>query len=115
MSKVDKLKQATSNSFVGLYPSNTPQQEPKADEPKIEPKVEKKDESKSSLIEKPSHRKYKMLSFRLPDEIIENVEKYAYVERLQKQEVVMKAFNKFFNSKEGKEILSQYDQIVGGR
>lgn len=111
MSKLDKLRQATSNSFVGLYPSNTPQQEPQV----VEPKVEKKDESKSTLIEKPSHRKYKMLSFRLPDEIIENVEKYAYVERLQKQEVVMKAFNKFFNSKEGKEVLSQYDQIVDNK
>ena len=43
--------------------------------------------------------------------IIEKIDKYAYVERETKQDTIIRAFEKFFNSKEVKEILSQYDSI----
>lgn len=111
MSKFDKLKEQTQTAFGGFYVNNNDYVEPKQEESKKE--EPKKEEPKQEIVEKKkSNRKYKMLSFRLPDEMIEMVDKYSYVSRLQKQEVVMKAFDKFFNTKESKEILSQYDELV---
>ncbi len=127
ISKEMLKKQATENREdfsaldldLSLSNSTTPQ--PKKVEVKEVEKVETKKEVKveSVKVEKESSKPTKekktetlqMLSFRLPPEIIEKIDKYAYVERETKQDTIIKAFEKFFNSKEVKEILSQYDSI----
>ena len=128
ISKEMLKKQATENREdfsaldldLSLSNSTTPQ--PKKVEVKEVEKVEpKKVEVKKDVVKiekeisKPKKEKktetLQMLSFRLPPEIIENIDKYAYVERETKQDTIIKAFEKFFNSKEVKEILSQYDSI----
>ena len=132
ISKEMLKKQATENREdftaldldLSLSNSTTPQ--PKKVEVKeikeVEPKKEVKVETskvESVKVEKESSKPKKekktetlqMLSFRLPPEIIEKIDKYAYVERETKQDTIIRAFEKFFNSKEVKEILSQYDSI----
>lgn len=132
ISKEMLKKQATENREdftaldldLSLSNSTTPQ--PKKIEvkeiKKVEPKKEVKVETskvESVKVEKESSKPKKekktetlqMLSFRLPPEIIEKIDKYAYVERETKQDTIIRAFEKFFNSKEVKEILSQYDSI----
>lgn len=132
ISKEMLKKQATENREdftaldldISLSNSTTPQ--PKKVEVKeikeVEPKKEVKVETskvESVKVEKESSKPKKekktetlqMLSFRLPPEIIEKIDKYAYVERETKQDTIIRAFEKFFNSKEVKEILSQYDSI----
>lgn len=117
-SKLDKLKNATSGSF-DLYIDNKPQEV--KEEVKEVKKVEQPKEVVSSvkpkpIIEKKEEKKEspkQMLSFRIPTDTIENIDKYAYVERMNKQDVIIKALEKFFSSKESKEILSQYDEIRG--
>ena len=53
----------------------------------------------------------KMMAFRLPKDIAEKINQYAYIERLTNQEVATLCFQEFFNKKERKESLSQYDEI----
>lgn len=132
ISKEMLKKQATENREdftaldldLSLSNSTTPQpkkvevKEVKEVEPKKEIKVETS-KVESVKVEKESSKPKKekktetlqMLSFRLPPEIIEKIDKYAYVERETKQDTIIRAFEKFFNSKEVKEILSQYDSI----
>lgn len=132
ISKEMLKKQATENREdftaldldLSLSNSTTPQpkkvevKEVKEVEPKKEVKVETS-KVESVKVEKESSKPKKekktetlqMLSFRLPPEIIEKIDKYAYVERETKQDTIIRAFEKFFNSKEVKEILSQYDSI----
>ena len=132
ISKEMLKKQATENREdftaldldISLSNSTTPQpkkvevKEVKEVEPKKEVKVETS-KVESVKVEKESSKPKKekktetlqMLSFRLPPEIIEKIDKYAYVERETKQDTIIRAFEKFFNSKEVKEILSQYDSI----
>ena len=132
ISKEMLKKQATENREdftaldldISLSNSTTPQpkkvevKEVKEVEPKKEVKVETskvegvKVEKESSKPKKEKKTEIlQMLSFRLPPEIIEKIDKYAYVERETKQDTIIRAFEKFFNSKEVKEILSQYDSI----
>lgn len=132
ISKEMLKKQATENREdftaldldISLSNSTTPQpkqvevKEVKEVEPKKEVKVETS-KVENVKVEKESSKPKKekktetlqMLSFRLPPEIIEKIDKYAYVERETKQDTIIRAFEKFFNSKEVKEILSQYDSI----
>ncbi len=132
ISKEMLKKQATENREdftaldldLSLSNSTTPQpkkvevKEVKEVEPKKEVKVETS-KVENVKVEKESSKPKKekktetlqMLSFRLPPEIIEKIDKYAYVERETKQDTIIRAFEKFFNSKEVKEILSQYDSI----
>ena len=103
MSKLDILKQASENSFNGLYVDNAPRNNNINSEvippQPIELKVEKKEND------------LKMMAFRLPKDIAEKINQYAYVERLTNQEVATLCFQEFFNKKERKESLSQYDDI----
>jgi len=119
-SKLDKLKQATGGTFTDLYVDNKPQEvKQEVKEVKETKKVEQPKEKVS--VEKPKpiveHKEEKkespkqMLSFRIPTNVIEDIDKYAYVERMNKQDVIIMALEKFFNSKDSKEVLSQYDEI----
>ena len=83
--------------------------EPKKEVKVADVKVEKESSKPKKVVKKTEI--LQMLSFRLPPEIIEKIDKYAYVERETKQDTIIRAFEKFFNSKEVKEILSQYDSI----
>ena len=116
MNKKDLLKQATSNSFTDLYVDNKPKEKEEVKEVK-QVKVEqpKKEVVKEEVKEQPKKEKKEnpkqMLSFRIPTNVIEDIDKYAYVERMNKQDVIIMALEKFFNSKDSKDVLSQYDQI----
>lgn len=119
MNKKDLLKQATSNSFTDLYVDNKPKEKEEVKEVKQvkveQPKKEVVKVVKEEVKEQPKKEKKEnpkqMLSFRIPTNVIEDIDKYAYVERMNKQDVIIMALEKFFNSKDSKDVLSQYDQI----
>ena len=104
MSKIDMLKQASESSFNGLYIDNKPRNKEDNEIISPLPQVE--------VIElKPKESELKMMAFRLPKDIAEKINQYAYIERLTNQEVATLCFQEFFNKKERKESLSQYDKI----
>ena len=103
MSKLDILKQASESSFSGLYIDNKPRQETSTDVVVPKPIIEQPKEKKENDL--------KMMAFRLPKDIAEKINQYAYIERLTNQEVATLCFQEFFNKKERKETLSQYDDI----
>ncbi len=104
MSKIDKLKQASESSFNGLYIDNKPRQESNAEVIPPQPIEVKEDKDKKET-------ELKMMAFRLPKDIAEKINQYAYVERLTNQEVATLCFQEFFNKKERKESLEQYNDI----
>lgn len=97
------LKQASENSFNGLYIDNKPRQETNAEVIPPQPIIETPKEKKETEL--------KMMAFRLPKDIAEKINQYAYIERLTNQEVATLCFQEFFNKKERKESLSKYDEI----
>ena len=80
--------------------------EPKVETKKVEEKVEKRVE-----VEVEEKEPLRMISLRLPISLIEKLNQYSYVARETQKDVVVMALEKVFNSKEGKEILSEYDNI----
>ena len=52
-----------------------------------------------------------MLSFRIPKDIIEKIGKYAYIERMTKQDVIIKGLSQFFDDKDAIEKLKQFDTL----
>lgn len=103
MSKLDMLKQASENSFNGLYIDNKPRQENNTEVIPPQPIIETPKEKKETEL--------KMMAFRLPKDIAEKINQYAYIERLTNQEVATLCFQEFFSKKERKESLSQYEDI----
>lgn len=102
MSKLDILKQASESSFNGLYIDNKPRNE---NTEVIQPQpIEIKEL-------KPKESELKMMAFRLPKDIAEKINQYAYVERLTNQEVATLCFQEFFNKKDRKESLEHYNEI----
>jgi len=128
MSKIDLLKQASNNTFEDLYIDNKPKAEvvipknievkpvevkdsPKIDEVKpTESKWVSKNPTTKDLVKSMKPPKT-MLAFRIPNTTIDNLEKYAYITRLTKQDVITMALDNLFNSKEGKEIIKEFDKI----
>ncbi len=55
----------------------------------------------------------KMLSFRVPQEIIDNIDKYSYVQRMKKQDTIIMIFESFFKDDRAQEIIKKYDEIKG--
>lgn len=104
-SKLDMLKNASESSFAGLYIDNAPRQA-KTNNEVIPPQPIVKEEAKPK-----KETELKMMAFRLPLDIVDKINKYAYVERLTNQEVATLCFKEFFNKKERKESLSEYDEI----
>jgi len=129
MSKVDLLKQASNNAFEDLYIDNKPKAEvviaktideqPKVvieEKPKAEvimPKEIKEVDKNPTMKEivKSMTPPKKMLAFRIPNTTIDNLEKYSYITRLTKQDVITMALDNLFNSKEGKEVIKQFDEL----
>ena len=101
MGKFDTLKQASENSFSGLYIDNITRTQNDTTEVVKQPKVEVEEVKK----------KLKMVAFRLPTDIADKINQYAYVERLTSQDVATLCFEEFFNKKSSKEILAKYDEI----
>lgn len=97
------LKQASENSFNGLYIDNKPRRENNTEVIPPQPMEEITKEKKENEL--------KMMAFRLPKDIAEKINQYAYIERLTNQEVATLCFQEFFNKKERKESLSKYDEL----
>lgn len=114
MDKFEKFKQARSGVVNDLYVDNKPKEDT-APIQQVEKVVEVKQEVKPIVKEDAPKKEKKetkqMLSFRLPIGLIEKIDKYSYVARENKQDVIIKGLEKFFDSKESKDILSQYDEI----
>ena len=55
----------------------------------------------------------KVVTFRIPTILNDNIDKYAYVQRMKKQDVIFNIIETFFNSGEAKEIIKEYDNIKG--
>lgn len=128
-SKIDLLKKASENSFNDLYIDNKPKtisetqkeetiqpivKEVVKEEVKQEdaPKIEVKSKQvKDNAVKESKNKNSKMLAFRIPNELNEDLDKYSYVARMTKQDVIIKAFEKFLSSQNAKDILSQYDDI----
>ena len=135
-SKKDLLSKATTNDFgMGLYINNTTKsstnEEPKKEEvikevkPIEEKKVVVKSEPKKETPKKETPRVneilpdneeekelLRMISLRLPVSLLEKLNQYSYVKRLTQKDVVVMALEKIFDSKEGKDIISEYNQII---
>ena len=128
MNKLDMLKQASNNAFEDLYIDNKPKAElvvPKIvnEKPKEVKDIPKVEEVKTTEIKEISKNPTtkdivksmtppkKMLAFRIPNTTIDNLEKYSYITRLTKQDVITMALDNLFNSKEGKEIIKEFDKI----
>ena len=122
------LKQASNNAFEDLYIDNKPKAElvvPKIvnEKPKEVKDIPKVEEVKTTEIKEISKNPTtkdivksmtppkKMLAFRIPNTTIDNLEKYSYITRLTKQDVITMALDNLFNSKEGKEIIKEFDKI----
>lgn len=131
MGKKELLAQASSNDFgLNLYIDNKSMGE-KREEPKKEvvskpkvveplketttPKVSKNVVVNNKVDSIPTDEEEKeptrMISFRLPESLFEKLKKYSYVARESKTDVVISALEKILDSKEGKELISQYDDI----
>ena len=98
------------NSSTPKHVMSTTVANPKVEQPKEKVVVEKPKPIVEQKEEKKENPK-QMLSFRIPTNVIDDIDKYAYVERMNKQDVIIMALEKFFNSKDSKEVLSQYDKI----
>ena len=100
--KYDQWKQAT-EGFSGLYIDNKTRQETNTEVIQPQPIIEQPKEKKENDL--------KMMAFRLPKDIAEKINQYAYIERLTNQEVATLCFQEFFNKKERKESLTQYEEL----
>ncbi len=104
MSKIDMLKQASESSFNGLYIDNKPRLQTTSDVVLPQP-------INTTDIKEKKEKDLKMMAFRLPKDIAEKINQYAYIERLTNQEVATLCFQEFFSKKERKESLLQYDDL----
>ena len=127
MIKADLLKQASNNTFDDLFIDNKPKTEPiiqtKVENTEKEGSIQKtwrtKTEEVKEIDNKPTMKEIvksmtppkKMLAFRIPNTTIDNLEKYSYITRLTKQDLITMSLDNFFNSKEGKEIIKEFDKI----
>ena len=111
MNKAERLKkqakedtQILYNNNANLYVSNT---EYNANQEMAITQIEQKNEMKKDIED----NKLKMMSFRVPQEVKDNINKYAYIQRLNKQEVIIMCFEKFFKDTKVQDILKQYDEL----
>lgn len=115
--KIDRLKEYSSSSldlFIGQPPQPQQQQQTTtSEEPKDVATV--KEDKKTKPQSKSQKKSTKMYSIKLPLDIIEKIDRYAFVNRQKKVDVIIDALNKHFNSKTGAEILEQYDILKGGK
>ena len=111
--KIDRLKEYSSSSF-DLFIGTQPQQQKQATE-EVKKSVEVKTEVKPQQQKKKQKTQTKMYSIKLPLDIIDKIDRYAFVNRQNKVDVVLDALNKHFNSKTGEEILAQYDILKGSK
>ncbi len=111
MSKVDLLRQASEGTFADLYVDNKPK-EKEITQTILQPQDNVVNiETKQEVVVKDKKQVNKMLSFRLPLDLIDKLDKYSYVAREKKQDVIIKAFDKFLNSKDAKELIAEYESI----
>lgn len=111
--KVDRLKEFSSSSLDLFIGTPQPQSKQATEEPKKS--VEVKTEVKTQPQSKQQKKQTKMYSIKLPLDMIDKIDRYAFVNRQNKVDVIIDALNKHFNSKTGEEILSQYDSLKGGK
>lgn len=105
------FKQATANTFEDLYVDSKPKEDNV-----ITPISQKVDNVKKVVTDvTDDENDLKMISVRIPKHFIKKMEHYAYMERLIKQDAYFKVFEKFLSSKEVKDILTQYDELMGGK
>lgn len=114
MNKAEMLKKQAETNRMNLYLSNDNNSIDKEESIKS---IEQNKESISTVKVNDSKKTstMKMLSFRIPQEIIDNIDKYAYVQRMKKQDLIIMCFESFFNDNKAQEILKQYDDIKGGK
>lgn len=107
MSKLDKLRQASEGTFVDLYIDNKPKEmeTPQPQPSKVDANVERK-ELRGKL------NASKMLSFRLPLDLIDKLDKYRYVAREKKQDVIIKALDEFLDGEDAKKLIAEYDNLM---
>lgn len=103
MGKFDTLKQASENSFSGLYIDNIipPQNNTTEFVKPIDENITKMTKEKA----------LKMVSYRIPKELADMINQYAYVERMTSQDVATLCIQEFFNKKSSIEVLSKYEEI----
>lgn len=110
MNKAERLKkQAQEDTQVlynntDLYVSNT---EYNANQEMVITPIEQKKEMENVIKD----NKLKMMSFRVPQEVKDNIDKYAYIQRLNKQEVIIMCFETFFKDTQVQDILKQYEKL----
>lgn len=113
MNKAELLKEKAKQNSMNLYLSNS--DEVKTSNNVIPPQP-KQDDTEVSIHnqkkEKENQEQQKqMLSFRIPKDIIEKIGKYAYIERMTKQDVIIKGLSQFFDDKDAIEKLKQFDTL----
>ena len=108
MNKAEMLKKQAQANTMNLYLSNDMNksesiQQPTSNNEIVQPIKEIKKENA-----------LKMLSFRIPQETIDNIDKYAYVQRMKKQDLIIMIFDSFFKDNKAQVVLKQYDTIKKG-
>ena len=103
MGKFDTLKQASESSFSGLYIDNTISPQNNITE-FVKPILE-------DITEEKKEKALKMVSYRIPKELADMINQYAYVERMTSQDVATLCIQEFFNKKSSIEVLSKYEEI----
>lgn len=109
MNKVEMLKKQAQANTMNLYLSN----ESTSKEETIQPPIKQNTEPLKQVND--SKKYEKMISARVGQEIIEKIDKYAYIMRLKKQDLILMIFDSFFQSNEVQDVLKQYDDIKGAK
>lgn len=111
MNKAEMLKKQAQANTTNLYLSNESTELQQQIDIKSET-IQPIKENKVNNIQKENI--LKMLSFRIPQDIIDNISKYAYVQRMKKQDAIIMIFESFFRDDKAQAILKQYDEIMKG-
>lgn len=62
-------------------------------------------------MKKDENEKTKMISFRIPISLKEDLNKYAYVTRITQTDVITSALSKVLYTQEGIGFINQYDSV----
>lgn len=109
MNKAEMLKKQAEFNTDFLYPTN---ESINIESVSKETNSEIIQAIKENSIQEKNKDEVKMLSFRIPQYLIDNIDKYAYVERMKKQDLIIMCFETFFNSDKAINVLKQYDKIM---
>lgn len=114
--KKEMLEEATKTSYgdLDLYLSNSSQPKPKEEPTKtqtIRIPMEKREKEERKIEKETPQEVLKMISVRIPEDLLDKVFKYSYVARKTQKDVIVEGIKSIVESDEGKKKIADYEKI----